>query len=163
MILSFSTFVLSIFQMIHLRLKMLQKKPIIKLKLPVHKEKKNNKLLKPILKNFLFKYCASLREALQHIIFVSPSKKFPNYCKKYSWKKNTFNKIDTWWMLLKDFLVIDGRVISWTAPSGSLWIKDHKNIYLFVCSGQCYDICLTGDCVTLFVFVKNCEFEKKST
>ena len=32
-----------------------KKKPIIKLKLLVHKEKKNNKLLKPILKNFLFK------------------------------------------------------------------------------------------------------------
>ena len=31
-----------------------KKKPIIKLKLLVHKEKKN-KLLKPILKNFLFK------------------------------------------------------------------------------------------------------------
>ena len=35
--------------------------------------------------------------------------------------------------------------------------------YFFVCRGQCYDIFLTGECVALFVFLGNCEFERKST
>ena len=62
-------------------------------------------------------------------------------------------------MFFIHFLVIHGTAISRKAPGGSLWIKDY--IYLFfVCRGQCYDSFLSGDCVALFVYLGNCEFER---
>ena len=37
-----------------------------------------------------------------------------------------------------------------------------QNYLFFECRGECHNIFLTGDCVALFVFLGNCEFERKS-
>ena len=51
-------------------------------------------------------------------------------------EKNTFNWIDAWRMFFIEFLVIHETVISRRAPSGSIWIKDYRIIYFFVCRGH---------------------------
>ena len=62
-------------------------------------------------------------------------------------------------MLCIEILVIHGTVISRRA-SGSIWIKDYRIIYFFVCRRQCYNIFDKGFCCLVCFLRKLWVWEK---